>query len=186
MGLFNKPSYEAGSFSFGLNPQRFFQSGFEALFLHTGTLGCTVCLTPQLFLLVYLHRNVGPHALPASSSPVLVLQLPPCFESFPPWLPISSPPSGLDKCVFFNSLVVGLPFSSILWQFWLFFVLKFVILILLVVQVGKVNLPMPPFWSEVHFSKFFVVKKILVTVLCMYNVYIIYNILIYKHLYDKN
>ena len=40
------------------------------------------------------------------------------------WLPVSAPPTGLDECFFFNSLVVGLPYSSIFCQFWLFFVFK--------------------------------------------------------------
>ena len=31
-------------------------------------------------------------------------------------------PTSLDECSFFNSLVVGLTFSLIFWQFWLFFV----------------------------------------------------------------
>ena len=39
-------------------PTGFFR-GFEALFPHTGTLACVVCLTPQLFLPVYPHANVG-------------------------------------------------------------------------------------------------------------------------------
>ena len=40
----------------------------------------------------------------------------------PGWLPISSPPTSLDECFFFNSLVVELPYSMILCQFWgLFF-----------------------------------------------------------------
>ena len=39
----------------------------------------------------------------------------------------------LDECFFFNSLVVGLPYSLIFWQFWLFFVFKFVVVLLLVV-----------------------------------------------------
>ena len=34
-------------------PQIFSVRGFEALFPHAGALGCTVCLTPQLFLPVY-------------------------------------------------------------------------------------------------------------------------------------
>ena len=38
-----------------------------------------------------------------------------------PQLPISAPPSGLDECFFFISLVVRLPYSSVLCQFWLFF-----------------------------------------------------------------
>ena len=39
-------------------------------------------------------------------------------------LPISAPPTGLDECFFFISLVVGLPYSLIFCQFWLFFVFK--------------------------------------------------------------
>ena len=34
---------------------------------------------------------------------------------------ISTPPTGLDECFFFNSLVVGLPYSLIFCQFWLVF-----------------------------------------------------------------
>ena len=41
--------------------------------------------------------------------------------SSPPRLPVSTPPTGLVECFFFISLVVGLPFSSIFCQFWLFF-----------------------------------------------------------------
>ena len=40
------------------------------------------------------------------------------------WLPISAPPTGLDECFLFISLVVGLPHSLIFCQFWLFFVFK--------------------------------------------------------------
>ena len=39
-------------------------------------------------------------------------------------LPVSAPPTGLDECFFFISLVVGLPCGSICCQFWLFFVFK--------------------------------------------------------------
>ena len=39
-------------------------------------------------------------------------------------LPVPAPPTGLGECVFFNSLVVGLPHSSIFCQFWLFSVFK--------------------------------------------------------------
>ena len=48
----------------------------------------------------------------------------PCRESSLPWLPVSAPPTGLDECFFFIPLVVGLPYSSIFCQFWLFFVFK--------------------------------------------------------------
>ena len=105
------------------------------------SLSCSLVVLP-----VYLHANVGPPAPPAAASPTLALQLRPCCES---WLPVSAPPSGLDECFFFNSLVVGLPYSSIFWQFWLFFVFKFVVVLLLVVRGGTVYLPMPPSWPEV-------------------------------------
>ena len=49
-----------------------------------------VCLAPQLFLLVYLHTNVGPPTPPAATLPAPVLQLPPCCESSSPHCP--SPP----------------------------------------------------------------------------------------------
>ena len=50
-------------------PQTFSVRGFEALFPHTGNLGCTVCLVPQLFFSVYPHANVEPPALPVSTLP---------------------------------------------------------------------------------------------------------------------
>ena len=84
-------------------PTGVFNERFEALFPRVGTLGCVVCLVPQLFLLVYLYLNVGPPVLPATTLvQVLSAQL-----SF------SAPPTGLDECFFFISLVVGLPYSSI-------------------------------------------------------------------------
>ena len=49
-------------------PQVFTVRGFEALFPRVGTLGCVVSLAPQLFLLVYLHENVGPSDLPAAAT----------------------------------------------------------------------------------------------------------------------
>ena len=63
-------------------------------------------------------------------------------------LPVSAPPpvppTGLDECFFFISLVVGLPYSSIFCQFWLFFVFK------LLLRGGTVCLPTPPSWPEVQ------------------------------------
>ena len=106
-------------------PTGVFSQRFEALFPCTGTLGCVVCLclAPQLFLPVYLHSSVGPPCLPAATL-LQVLSAP---------LPVSAPPTGLDECFFFISLVVGLPCSLIFCQFWLFFVFKFVVVLLLVV-----------------------------------------------------
>ena len=49
-------------------PTEYFSQRFEALFPRTGTLVCVVCVTPQLFLLVYAHTNVG---LPAPAAAAL-------------------------------------------------------------------------------------------------------------------
>ena len=140
------------SWEFLLLPQPlrvFFIQRLEALFPDTVTLGCTVCLAHQLFLLVYLHMNVGLPSLLAATLPTLVcqlpfhplhrpppcpiLQLPPCLESSLPQLPVSAPSTGLDESFSFNSLVLRLPCSLIFWQFWLIFVFKFVVYLLLVV-----------------------------------------------------
>ena len=84
----------AASTSTGVFSQR-----FEALFPDAGTLGCTVCLAPQLFLPVYLHVNVGLLSPPATTLPQVPSTL----------LPISTPHTGLDECFFFNSLLVRIP-----------------------------------------------------------------------------
>ena len=75
---------------------------------------------------------MGPQGLLAAAWPALfhnpppcwVHQPPPCCESSPPPLPVPAPPTRLDECFFFISFVVGLPYSSIFCQFWLFFVFK--------------------------------------------------------------
>ena len=85
-------------------PQVFSIRVFEALF----PLDCEVCLAPQLFLLVYLHTDVGPPSLPVTA----------LLQFLSTQLPVSAPPTSLDECFFFNSLVVGLPYSSIFCQFW--------------------------------------------------------------------
>ena len=76
-------------------------------------------------LLVYLCANVGPQGL-------LVVRLPALFvphsASLGParatrvlsaLVPISTPPTDLDVCLFFYLLGVGLPCCSIFCQFWL-------------------------------------------------------------------
>ena len=90
-----------------------------------------ICFATPQFLTVYLCANMGPRgllptALPAPFIPqsaslwVRLWQ----HESCPPLLPISAPPTGLDECFFFISLVVGLPCGLIFCQFWLAFVFK--------------------------------------------------------------
>ena len=68
MGLSHEHSCETGSFS-RLNPHRCFQSEVLRLFPHARTVGCGVCLTPQLFLPVYLHSNVGLPSLKSTALP---------------------------------------------------------------------------------------------------------------------
>ena len=121
-------------------PTGVFNQRIEALFPRAGALGCVVCFPPLPFLPVYLCANVGPQGLPATTSwgllaaawpapfhnppPHWVCQRPLRHKSSPPHLPISAPPTGLDECFFFISLGVGLPYSLIFCQFWLFFVFK--------------------------------------------------------------
>ena len=106
-------------------PQVFSVRGFEALFPCTGTLGCVVCLAPQLFLLVYLHSNGGsptPQVTASPGPPATTLP-----QDLSTRLPISTPPTGQGECFFFKSLVVRHPYSSIFCHFWLYFVFKFVV-----------------------------------------------------------
>ena len=153
MGLSNKLSCEAGSFSccrpnphgcflflFFFSPTGVFNQRFEGLFPCAGALGCGVCFAPPLFLPVYLCPNVEPWGLPATTLwglpaaawPTPLHNPPPHWVRQPllyrksslPWLPVSAPPTGLDECFFFISLVVALPYNSIFCQFWLFFVFK--------------------------------------------------------------
>ena len=48
----------------------------------------------------HLSQSMSHHPLPT-----LILQLWPFCESSPPWLSNSTPPTGLDECLYFNSLV---------------------------------------------------------------------------------
>ena len=78
----------------------------------------------------------------------LVRQEPPCLVSSLPWLPVSTPSTRLNECFFFDSLVARLLYSLIFWQFWLFSVFTFVVVLLFVVRGGKVYLPVPPSWPD--------------------------------------
>ena len=111
----SKLSCEAGSFSHHLNPHRFFQSEVLRFYFPS--------LEPWVAWSVLL---------PSCSSWFICMQMwdhpvyqpPPCCASSPPQLPVFVPPTSLNECFFFNSLVVRFPYSSILCQFWLFFVFK--------------------------------------------------------------
>ena len=102
-------------------PTGVFNQRFEALFPHTGTVGCAVCLASQLFLPVYLHMKVGQpslqsatsQGLPAATLPALVLQLLSCHESSSPGCP--SPPL----------LPVWMNVSSLTPLLWVFYPVQF-------------------------------------------------------------
>ena len=120
--------------------QRFW--GFLFPWWKSGFLGlsCSPVVPPSLSAC-----KCGTSSLPASASttgPATSHLSPGCPSPplLPVWMNVSS----------FNSLVVGLSYSSIFWQFWLFFVFKFVVF-LLVVRGGKVYLPMPPYWPKSTF-----------------------------------
>ena len=150
MGTSNRLSCETRSFShaipIGFYSQRF--CGFSFPCWNPGL--CGLSCSP-----------VVPSSL--SSHKCVICQLPPCcrVHQQPPYhvcslpqLPVSVPPTSLDECVFFNSLIVGLPYSSIFWQFWLFSVFKLVVVLLLVVQRTRVCLSTPPSWPELEIISF--------------------------------
>ena len=111
---------------------------YEVLFPGTGTPVCPGCpgagiahsqgIPPN-----FIHHMQG-DCLVVATSP-----LPCCCHtsSSPPWLCVSAPPTCLDEYGFFKSLVVGLPYSSISWHFWVFFVLRLVVILLMVCRKVK-------------------------------------------------
>ena len=153
MGLSNKLSCEAGSFLCHCNPNRFLQPEVLRLYFPM--------LEPWVVQFVSLP-SCSSRFICTQMWDVLLCQLPPhLLGPSTAALPciISSPPTGLNECFFFNSLVVGLPYSLIFWQFWLFFVLKCVV-VLLGVQGGKVYLPTPQCWPEVWELKFLIMLRL--------------------------
>ena len=77
-----------------------------------------------------------------------------CCKSSMPQLPISASPTILDECFFFNSLVVGLPYSSIFWQFWLFLFLNLLLSFFWLCKEAQcVYLPLHLGWKSSHLCK---------------------------------
>ena len=100
VSLSNSPVRMGVSPAAASTPTGVFIQRFEALFPGTGILGCEVC-----------HRSTScclAHPSPPATALLQVLSA---------QLPVSAPPTGLDECFFFNSLVVGLPYSWIFCQF---------------------------------------------------------------------
>ena len=130
-----------------------FNQRFEALFPCAGTLGCVVCLTPQLFLPVYLHTNVGPPALPVTASPTRSAShclaahplCPSCLSPslLPVWMNVSSLTPWLSDChtaQFSSSSGCFFFFNGLLPFFWL------------CKEAQCVYLCLPPSWPEVYRS----------------------------------
>ena len=99
---------EAGSFSCHCNPYRFLQPEILRLYFPHWNPG----------LCILSHSSVVPPGLSAHECGTAshrlthpVLHPLPCRVSSPPLLPASAPPTGLDECFFFNSLVVTLQFD---------------------------------------------------------------------------
>ena len=94
------------------NPHRFLQS--EVLRLYFPVPG--PCIVWSVWLPTcsswFIHMQVF-NCLLCQLLPHPVLHPLPCHESSLPQLPISIPPTGLDKCFLFNCLVVRLPYSLI-------------------------------------------------------------------------
>ena len=150
MGLSNELSCEARSFFCCHNPHRFFQS--EVLRLYLPTLefwvvwSCSPGLPPSLSACKYGTSHYASSHLPWSASHCIARAGPPAATLL---RILSAPPTSLDECFFFNFLAVGFRHISIFQQSWLFFVFKFVGVLLLVVGGGKVYLPISPSWPAV-------------------------------------
>ena len=103
MGLSNDLSCEAGSLSCCCpNPHRHFQSEV--------CLGCVVCFTPRHLSGLSVREcgaagSASGHCLSCWSHTPPVSVPPRPRESSLPRLPVSTPPTGLDECLFFISLV---------------------------------------------------------------------------------
>ena len=141
VGLSNKLSCESGSFSHCHNPHRCFQSEVWGFI--------SPCWSPGLWGLSrspvappsYLHENMGLHSLqstaspglPATALPALVIQPLPCRESSLPGCP--SPPL-LPVWMNGSSLTPWMSDFHTVWfcQFWLFFVFKFGVALVLAVE----------------------------------------------------
>ena len=163
MGLCNELSCEVGSFSGHLSPCSFFHS--EVLRLYFPTLepwvaGFVLFPSCSSWLAVCKCGTAHSASCHFASSLDLHFAHPGLLDAVSPGI---LPPTSLNECFFFNSLVIRLPYSLIFWQFWLFFVFKFVV-VLLVVRGGKVYLPTFPLWP---FSNIFLIHLILVLVLAL-------------------
>ena len=141
MGLSNELSCDAGSFSYCLNPHRFFSWRFIGFISQCWSPGLHgLCRSPVVPPSLSAFKcgiscSASSHLAWSTSHPFahLGLSAAALLGVLSAWLPISAPPISLDECFFFNSWVVRLPYSLISCQFWLFFVFKLVVVLLFVV-----------------------------------------------------
>ena len=130
-----------------LSPQIFsLNCGFKSLAASTETLDFVVGLSAPLSpRLVYTPMWDCLCSLPAAT---LLHPLRPAAHSGPP----------TSGWMFLQFLGWWTYMQMLFWQFWLFFVFKLVVFLLLVVRGSEAFLPIPPFWSlplNVGFSKWF-------------------------------
>ena len=145
MGLSSELSYEAGSFSHHCNPPIFLQPEVLRLYFPVLETGVAWSVSLPSCSSWFICRQMWDCLLCHPPPCPLVHQPLTCHTSSPPQLPIFTPPNSLDECFFFNFLVVRLPYSLIFWQFWVYFLLRLVVIILMVVQGGDAFLLIPPF-----------------------------------------
>ena len=134
-------------------PTGVFNQRCEALFPRAGALGCAVCFAPpavppSLSMCKCRAAGSASHLLVGSATCSLACPVPQSATLLGPpaaallrvlvALAVSTaPPTGLDECFFFISLVVGPPYSSIFCQFWLFFVFKLLLSFFWLCKVGQ-------------------------------------------------
>ena len=146
--------WKYGSFFHCPNAPWFLQPEVMGIYLPcAGTLGCVGWPGAEIAHSPCIPSNFCP---PHVNVGLSVLPLPQALLPYhlSAHLHDSVPPTHLDGCGFFKSLVVRLPYSSIFWSFWVLFVLRF----------GcnsfygctrRWSMPTPPFWLEVPDSPFF-------------------------------
>ena len=130
-----------------LTPRGVFNQRFEALFPRAGALGCVVYFAPHRLSGLSVCECGATGSASAQTACPLHPTLCQCRSDgkatrvLSALVPVSTPPTGLDECLFFSSLVSDfLPFDF---------------LSVLVVRGGAVCLPTPPSW----FSCFYISIK---------------------------
>ena len=91
-------------------PTGVFNQRFEALFPCTGALGCAVCFAPRHLSGLSVRECGAAGSAPAPLVPHSAsLGLATATRVLSTPVPISAPPTGLDECLFFISLVLDPP-----------------------------------------------------------------------------